>query len=205
MRELKGGQGLAKYSGFSLIELLVVLVIVALVTSLMVEGLATTWRSFDKLSAKGLSLSQAQLPLSWFEQSVRGAVLYHPYKPVVRGDSQHFEFITTSAPNDEKHIPQQVVWSIRPFNRNTGQTYWQLAFKAEFDNREVAIMQFELQPRFEYWDGQQWLTDFKPEESQLPTLIRIINDERVLNMAKALRPALADMPPELAKFGEYEF
>jgi general secretion pathway protein J len=205
MNKFKNVQGLKSHSGFSLIELLVVLVIVALVTSLMVEGLATTWRSFDKLSAKGLSLSQAQLPLSWFEQSVSGAVLYHPYKPVVEGGSQQLEFITTNVPNDEKHIPQQVLWSIQARSGNAGQTYWQLVFKAELDDTEVTIMQFELQPRFEYWDGQQWLSDFKPEQSLLPAVIRIVNDERVLIMAKALRPVLPDMPPELLLFGEYEF
>lgn len=205
MSKFKGGQNVKCHSGFSLIELLVVLVIVGLVTSLMVEGLGTTWRSFDKLSSKGLSLTQAQLPLSWFEQSVSGAVLYHPYKPVVSGDSQQFEFITTNVPNDEKHIPQYLLWSIQPYTSNTGQTYWQLTFKAELDNSTVTIMQFDSQPRFEYWDGVQWSSDFKPEQSLLPTVVRMVNDDRVLLIAKALRPVLADMPPELAQFGEYEF
>jgi len=205
MTKFKNRHRLKHVAGFSLIELLVVLVIVALVTSLLVEGLGTTWRSFNKLSAKGLSMTQAQLPLSWFEESVSGAVLYHPDKPVVSGDSQQFEFITVNVPSDDKHIPQQLVWSIQQKNTIKGQAYWLLTFKAEFSNSEVTIMQFDQQPRFEYWNGQQWLSDFKPTKSLLPTAIRLSKDDSVLIIAKAIRPVLADVPPELAQFGQYEF
>lgn len=191
--------------GFSLVELLVVMVIVSLVTSLLVEGLATTWRSFDKLSSKGLSLSQAQLPLQWFEESVRGAVLYHPDKPVVSGDSQQFELITTNVPNDERHIPQQVLWSVNQAYDENNQVYWVLTFTAELESKEVAVMRFAEQPRFEYWNGQIWGNDFKPAKSLLPTAVRLIQDDSVLILAKASRPVLADVPPELPLFGEYEF
>jgi general secretion pathway protein J len=205
MTKLKDRYRLKQLAGFSLIELLVVLVIVGLVTSLLVEGLGTTWRSFDKLSAKGLNMTQAQLPLSWFEESVSGAVLYHPDKPVVSGDSQQFEFITMNVPNDERHVPQQVLWSIQQKNTTSGLAYWQLAFKAELAENELVIMQFDKQPRFEYWNGQQWLNDFQPDNSLLPTAIRLVSDEIILIIAKPVRPVLADVPPEMALFGEYEF
>jgi general secretion pathway protein J len=205
MQKVKSGSSLKYPSGFSLVELLVVLVIVGLVTSLLVEGLGTTWRSFDKLSSKGLTLSQAQLPLSWFEESVSGAVLYHPDKSVVSGDSQHIEFITVNVPNDDKHIPQQILWSIQQQSLSNGQVYWTLAFKAELNNSEVPIMQFDQQPRFEYWNGQQWFSDFKPTKSLLPTAIRVTTDDSVLILAKAIRPVLADVPTELLQFGRYEF
>jgi general secretion pathway protein J len=205
MTKLKDRYRLKQLAGFSLIELLVVLVIVGLVTSLLVEGLGTTWRSFDKLSAKGLNMTQAQLPLSWFEESVSGAVLYHPDKPVVSGDSQQFEFITMNVPNDERHVPQQVLWSIQQKNTTSGLAYWQLAFKAELAENELVIMQFDQQPRFEYWNGQQWLNDFQPDNSLLPTAIRLVSDEIILIIAKPVRPVLADVPPEMALFGEYEF
>ena len=205
MKKLISAHKLKQITGFSLVELLVVLVIVGLVTSLLVEGLGTTWRSFDKLSSKGLTLSQAQLPLSWFEESVSGAVLYHPEKPVVSGDSQQFEFMTVNVPNDDKHIPQQLNWSIQQQRLSNGQINWFLSFKAELDHNEVTIMYFEQQPRFEYWDGQQWLKDFNPVKSLLPVAVRVIQDNSVLIFTKAIRPELADMPPELLQFGQYDF
>jgi general secretion pathway protein J len=186
--------------GFTLIEMLVVLVILALTTSLMTKGLSTTWNNFSRLSARDLMSSSAQLPVSWFEESLVGAVLYHPYEVQVSGDAQSFEYKTFNAPNSSKHIPQQITWSITSENLK-----WHLVFATESSRVPVIVSEFRMQPKFEYWVDQEWKPEFLPIDGRLPLAVRILEEERVWAIAKIGRPEMADMPAELPAYGEYEF
>jgi len=189
-----------KMSGFSLIEMLVVLVILALTTSLMTQGLSTTWSNFSRLGARDLLNSSAQLPFSWFSQSLAGAVLYHPDVPSVIGSANRFEYITFMAPDDAKHIPQKIVWQL--VSTDGG---WQLAFSSESHPQLSYIKAFSSLPRFEYWVDQQWQTEFKPDAGRLPTAVRIVQQDTIMVVAKIARPEQADIPAELPIFGKYEF
>jgi general secretion pathway protein J len=193
------------YSGFTLIEMLVVMVILALTTSLLSEGLATTWRSFDKLSSRTLANSSTPLTLSWFEESVASALLYHPEKALVKGESHRLEFITFASPDDARLIPQRVVWLIDVDNNSSQSPHWTLSFQSETSPQFTQVAKFFTEPRFEYWDGESWLNDFLPIDGQLPIAMRILVAEQVWAMAKPERPVKADMPGELAQFGDYEF
>lgn len=186
--------------GFTLIEILVVLMILALTTSLMTQGLSTTWNNFSRLGARDLVNSAAQLPVSWFEQSLAGAVLYHPYKVQASGHSNSFEYITFNAPNDSEHMPQQIIWSIIPTNSK-----WHLAFATTNSQTPTIISDFNTQAKFEYWFNQQWQAEFVPLDGRLPLAVRIINEGKVWGIAKIGRPEEADMPAELPAYGEYEF
>lgn len=190
--------------GFTLVEMLVVMVILALTTTLLTEGLSTTWRSFERLGARSLISSAAQLPLNWFEQSLAGAVLYHPDKVLVKGNNNSFQFTTFMAPDDPKHIPQQLNWNIVADNSANQINPWTLSFSSEL-NKPVVVYRFANQPQFEYWDGQQWLSEFDPTDASLPLAARITVAGQVWAIAKIARPEKADVPTELAMFGLYEF
>jgi general secretion pathway protein J len=204
-RPISPAHSKARLKGFTLIEMLVVMVILALTTSLLTEGLSTTWRSFERLGARSLITSSAQLPLSWFEQSLAGAVLYHPDKVLVRGNNNSFYFTTFMAPDDPKHIPQQLNWAIKPFNSVNKETLWSLSFQSELSQKTLVVQNFVSQPRFEYWNGQQWLSEFHPKGGSLPEAARIVVDGQTWAIAKIGRPALADVPIEMEVFGAYEF
>jgi len=195
--------------GFTLVEMLVVMVILALTTTLLTEGLSTTWRSFERLGARSLIASSAQLPLSWFEKSLAGAVLYHPDKVLVQGSSQLFYFTTFMAPDDPQHIPQKITWSIESNNSGllSGQQSlpWSLTFKSELTKQTHLVHSFATQPSFEYWDGQQWLSEFYPQNASLPVAARINVGGQVWAIAKIMRPAMADIPAVMAQSGVYEF
>lgn len=191
--------------GFTLIEMLVVMVILALTTSLLTEGLSTTWRSFERLGARSLISSSAQLPLTWFEQSLAGALLYHPDKVLVQGNSQIFQFTTLMAPDDPKHIPQQLTWIIENNTSVNVNKAWSLSFQSAFSQEVNVVQSFASQPSFEYWDGQQWLSEFYPENARLPEAARITIKGQTWAIAKIARPEKADVPTELAMFGLYEF
>jgi general secretion pathway protein J len=194
-------------AGFTLIEMLVVMVILALTTSLLTEGLSTTWRSFERLSARNLMASSAQLSVSWFEKSVAGALLYHPDKVLVRGQPHSFEFVTFASPDDVKQTPQRLVWRISSdTSYNTGQvTKWVLAFQSEMTSQFTQVASFVGEPKFEYWDGNRWLAEFLPVDGRLPVATRIIVADNVWAIAKSGRPVMADVPAELPVFGVYEF
>jgi general secretion pathway protein J len=194
-----------KDKGFTLVEMLVVMVILALTTTLLTEGLSTTWRSFERLGARSLIASSAQLPLSWFEQSLTGAVLYHPDDILVKGNSQNFQFTTFMAPDDPKHIPQTLTWSIESNDNNQSGFAWSLSFESEWSQQAHVIHRFSTSPNFEYWVGQQWLSEFSPADARLPEAARIIVDGEVWAVAKIGRPARADVPVEMPEYGVYEF
>jgi general secretion pathway protein J len=191
---------ISRNSGFTLIEMLVVLVILGLTTSLMTQGLSTTWNNFSRLGARDLINSHAQLPISWFEQSLVGAVLYHPYDVQVSGDANSFKYITFNAPSDAKHIPQPITWSIVNTNLK-----WQLAFTTNSSELPIIIRDFSSPPKFEYWFEQQWQAKFSPEDARLPLAVRIVHEDKIWSVAKIGRPEEADMPAELPMYGEYEF
>jgi general secretion pathway protein J len=189
-----------KLSGFTLIEMLVVLVILGLTTSLLSEGLSNTWRNFERLGARDMMTTSAQLPINWFAESVDGAVLYHPYVPVVKGDAQGFEFISIKVPNDMHHTPQTIRWTI-----DSNAQGWALSFVSTFTNQPVSVKQFDSLPVFQYLFDGKWQLEFSPKDARLPNAVRIYLNNYVYLVAKPRRPVIADMPLELPIFGQYEF
>jgi general secretion pathway protein J len=194
------GREITSQQGFTLIEMLVVLVILALTTSLMTQGLSTTWRNFERLGARDLMNSSAQLPLSWFEESLAGAVLYHPDKPLAIGNSHYFEFITFNIPSDLKHISQKITWRFVAMGNE-----WQLGFTIDKQKNYVPVSVFDYQPKFEYLTEQNWVTEFSPKSGKLPLAVRIIYGNEVWSVGKIGRPELADLPAGMANMGKYEY
>lgn len=193
-----------RLTGFTLIEMLVVLVILGLTTTLLSEGLSNTWRNFERLGARDMMATSAQLPINWFTESVDGAVLYHPYVPLVKGDAQSFEFISTKVPNDIRQTPQTIRWYIDS-NIDSNKQGWALFFVSTFNIQPVRVKQFDALPVFQYLYDGSWQQEFSPKDARLPNAVRINLDNKVYLIAKPGRPAVADMPAELPIFGEYEF
>jgi general secretion pathway protein J len=189
-----------KFNGFTLIEMLVVLVILGLTTTLLSEGLSNTWRNFERLGSRDMMANSAQLPINWFADSVDGAVLYHPFVPVVRGDAQNFEFISIKVPNDERHTPQTIRWTIDSNGQN-----WTLSFVSAFNEQPIRVKQFDTLPVFQYLYEGKWQMEFSPVDASLPNAVRINLANKVYLVAKPGRPVMADIPVELPIFGEYEF
>ena len=185
--------------GFTLLEMLVVLVILGMTTTVLSQGLATTWQNFERLGAKQLSLSSAELPRQWFRDSVKHALLYHPYQPIVQGGPGRFRLVSAAVPNDPENVPTSMEWLIKEEGG-----IWSLGFSSE--GADIIFIKNSMKPlKFEYLVQEDWQTFFSPEDSRLPTAVRI--SEGFDNWALAVpgRPGRADMPQELALFGEYDF
>lgn len=187
-------------TGFTLIELLVVLVITSITTSLLITGLNSTWNNFDKLLAKNLTLTSARLPAVWFENSIRGSVLYHPEKVYFRGDQTSMSFVTIASPNAFTKEPASLHWAI-----SNQQDSFVLGFSVTSKQELKAIHPFTTAPRFEYLVAGDWIDKFEDQAGLLPDAVRIVYGNAIWAFATPQRPVKADVPSELPIVGKYEF
>ena len=183
--------------GFTLIELLVVLVVTALTTSLLMTGLNTTWTNFEKLSSRNLIFSQAQIPKTWFTESIRGALLSHPDTPTFSGTDHRISMLSFLTP-DTTAVPKQVVWELREQNGTS------VLGIVEGEAQYSALLTFNEPVHFEYLIQQEWQRTFSPTIGQLPRAVRIQGTQTQV-LALVYRPTDADVPPEIPAFGKYEF
>ena len=183
--------------GFTLVELLVVMIIVSAITTLLVSGLSTTWDNFSKLNSSKLTIVSSKLPLLWFSNSVNGALLYHPKKSYFTGTRQSFTYITSLAPDTPKGVPTEVTWSL---DNN------QLVYLNNEKNDAVNVLTSNSKLYFEYLENNEWVQDVSNKEGQLPEAIRIIDENNhILVMASPQRPTTADIPDDIRLDGELQF
>lgn len=185
--------------GFTLLEMLVVLVILGMTTTMVTQGLTATWQTFLRLNARDLSLSAAQLPQQWFRESVKHGVLYHPHEAIFEGDHDKFTFVSAAAPSDPFQVPQKMEWII-----TTSNGVWSLAFATE-GKEPIAIKESLEVMEFAYFVDGNWVNMFAPDDSRLPAAIRIMQGSERWVFAVPGRPSKADVPVELPLFGEYDF
>lgn len=185
--------------GFTLVEMLVVLVITALTASIMVTGLETTWRNFTKLDSKFLSSNSAQLPKLWFIQSVEASLLRQHTKVSFSGNETSFRHITSNIPSEEATGIHQCDWSLVPVEAKTS-----LRFKcAGSDQLEVVVIDEQLS--FSYLTNGGWVNQFENRKGELPLAVKILSDTQEWVVASPLHPQFADVPAEIPTSGQYEF
>ncbi len=186
--------------GFTLIEVLVVLVIMSLTTTLLVSGLSTTWANFDKLTAKNLRTTSSNMPQQWFNQSYKGAVMFHPYEPNFVGTPQGFSHVTTTAPSAKHSSPQNIAWKLTNCTNNVCDLQFILS-----DANPVTIATVSNTYRFYYLVNGEWQEAFQPDNAVIPAAIKLSARDNDWTLVTAGRPVNADMPAELPPFGKYEF
>lgn len=188
-----------KSKGFSLIELLVVMVIMSLVTSLLAVGLSATTRNFERLNTRSLINNHSNLSLVWLRESIFDAVQYHPESPVFSGTSNSLSFISASAPDAANGQATHLIWSLKKQGDSTFLSY------ASAFSTEINFTKMNSNSYFEYFSNQKWGAAFVPTAAALPDAIRLIENERVVMFAHLRKPGLAVVPAEMAAFGAYEF
>jgi prepilin-type N-terminal cleavage/methylation domain-containing protein len=188
----------AKQLGFSLVELLVVLVIVSATTALLVSGFSITWKNFSKLSQRDLLMNSNLMGERWLRESVNDAVLYHPDTPNFIGDAYELSFISKSVPWNSEHIPTEISWTLVE-----GESFSNLQISSLA--QPIQLVDFPLDSQFQYLYQQRWQSSFAPSDAELPYAFRIVHQGNTLFYATFKRPGKAEVPPEMVTFGEYEF
>lgn len=185
--------------GFTLIEILVVMVIMSLTTSLLISGLTTTWSNFERLNSRQLKINGLELPKLWFNNSYAAALHSHPSKVTLNGNEESVSFTTFSVPNETLGKPRKITWSI-----NKKQEEYSLGFSTSKSAR-IDIVNTSAPMKFEYLHNGSWQNTFSTA-GILPKAIRVVLPQsKIWTTANLKRDVNAYHPPELELFGAYEY
>ena len=167
--------GRRKNAGLSLLEMLVVLVLAALLSTLLIQGLGLFLSGMESVQQHSGRAAKALLPQRWFTATVAGMVPYLDPEKAFKGDGQGFEGLTLASLTNEPGLPLRVRWSIAA----DGSVRY-----AEVSEREDDGLEWVLLPEpgaalaFEYagLDGQ-WRDLWQPAPMQrqwLPRQVRLV-------------------------------
>ena len=101
-----------RQQGLTLMELLVALVLVALLATLIVQGVAFFGVSYDAVKRNQRDATHAALRQRWFVSSVRGILPYGVEARAFKGDAAGFETMTLQPLNGEPGMPTFVRWEV---------------------------------------------------------------------------------------------
>lgn len=185
--------------GFTLIEMLVVLVIISLTTTLLIEGLGTTWRNFDKLNGQQLSVNKSLLPKKWFIDSFKGAQLFHPLKAAFTGNSKSMSFTTIYPPGALVPTPSKLTWSIEIKNSTSQEMYFSID-----GGKKVKVADLNGQYNFTYLNESKWSNSYEPREAKLPRAIKIVDGDEQWVFCTPGRDIITTVPTSIAINGTHE-
>ena len=161
--------------GFTLIEVLVVLIIVGMTSGVLFQALEQAYRLQERFGMELFKAQQGQMAADWYRQTVQGL---HPDYPdgqnVFHGEGREFSGLTGNPLSDEYGAPTPVTWKIRS-NPQNGIT--ELVYLEE--KRETQVLTWRgNQARFIYLDEQQTPHDSWPPplglSTQLPKQIQLM-------------------------------
>lgn len=184
----------SKQTGFTLIEVLVVLIITGMVGGVLFQALEHAYRLQDRFGVELFSVQQGQMAADWYRQTIQGL---HPDYPdgqsIFHGSNQEFSGLSSNPLSREYGAPTPITWRIRS-NRQNGTT--QLVYLEE--KRETIILSWRgNEARFVYFDEKQAPHDSWPPPlglwTQLPKRIQLVakdTGDTVNIVAATMGPAI---------------
>ena len=168
--------------GLTILEMLVVLMLVALLGTLVIQGLAFFVRSYDAVTRDHRTTTHAALRQHWFVTAVRGIVPYGVQARAFAGDGTAFVAMTLQALNAEPGLPTQTRWSINIGGgtqavsyAEDGGTAWQVL---ETDAGNLAFQYADSANRWhDRWPIAEAPTNWTPK------LIRLTSDRGTIWLA----------------------
>jgi len=180
-------------AGFTLIEILVVLIIVAMVSGLLFQALERAYRLQERFGMELFNVQQGQMATDWYRQTIQGL---HPDYPDGRnrfqGKDREFSGLTSNPLSNEYGVPTPVNWKILE-NRQYGVT--ELVYLEEQQEAPILIWRGNG-ARFIYFDEKQTPHDSWPPplglSKQLPKQIQLVaqgTSEPINIVASPMGPA----------------
>ena len=183
--ELKNTKHTSKYKnqihtrGFTLLEMLVVLVLVGLISTLLLQGFAAVLHLRAGFLAQLEASQRGTLQEYWFRSSVAAVVTdYRDGKHIFKGEEHKLSGLTIAALDQMVGMPSPFVWQLKYANGTTTLLYQN--HKGEY--WEIAHWLGD-HGRFRYIavDGQwysQWPPRFGLEPAQIPRVILLDGQRR---------------------------
>ena len=108
--------------GFTLVEILVVLVIVSLVSGILFQAMGQVMHLQKKFGVELVHSQQGVMLLDWFQQSVEGLMPdYADGKDKFVGSERRFSGLTTNPLAAENGVPTPLAWELA-FDPDSGET-----------------------------------------------------------------------------------
>lgn len=162
-------------TGFTLIEVLVVLIIVGMVSGVLFQALERAYRLQERFGMELFSAQQGQMAADWYRQTVQGLQPDYPDgRSIFQGSQLEFSGLTSNPLSDEYGAPTPITWKIRN-NRQNGTM--ELAYLEE--KQETTILAWRSkEARFIYFDEKLMPHDSWPPPlglwTQLPKQIQLV-------------------------------
>ncbi len=188
--------------GFTLIEMLVVLIMVAMISGVLFQALERSYSLQRRFGTELFKVQQGQMATDWYRQTVQG--LYPDQRDasnVFHGDASSFAGLTTNPLGDDHGAPTPFQWTllIHPDQGNT-----ELVYRESGPTTTLLSWQ-GTDAKFVYLDEQQVAHDRWPPplglSPQLPRQIQIeakSGGERIAIIASPMGPT--EPPPRPLDF-----
>ncbi|MDD2914410.1 MAG: type II secretion system protein [Gallionella sp.] len=162
-------------TGFTLIEVLVVLIIVGMTSGVLFQALERAYQLQQRFGMELFNMQHVQMATDWYRQTVQGL---HPDYPngqhIFHGDDREFSGLTNNPLSDEYGAPTPFIWKLRdkPQDGITELVY------IEEEREAIVLVLRGNQTRFIYFDEKQVSSDSWPPplglSTQLPKQIQLM-------------------------------
>lgn len=185
---------MVKHHGLTLIEMLVTLVLVAIISTVIMQGMGYIWgiqNRYNQIISQG---AEQNMHLSWWRESITGLVTQLPNDPnVFHADEYQFEGQSLGALGYPLGVPSLMRWQI---TTQSGKT--------ELVGNGQAILTLPAGSQFAYLDADRkqhnhWplaqLPNQQSPNPQLPEVIVIHQGEQIVWAASPQQPQVPKTPP----------
>lgn len=164
--------------GFTLIEVLVVLIIVAMISGVLFQVLERAYRLQERFGVELFNVQHGQMAADWYRQSVQGLLPDYPDgRNIFQGKDREFSGLSSNPPSDGYGMPTPITWKIRN-NRQNGTM--ELAY-LEGKQETIILAWHSNEARFFYFDEKQTSHDSWPpplgRSTQLPKQIQLVTKD----------------------------
>lgn len=183
-------------SGFTLVEVLVVLIIVGIVSGVLFQALENAYRLQRRFGTELFKVQQGQMAADWYRQTVHG--LYPDYpegRNVFQGSEREFSGLSLNPLGDDYGASTPITWKLKRNEQDGGN---ELIYSTE--QRETPILSWQGKPaRFVYLDEQQAPHDSWPPKlglsAQLPKQIHLVAQDAGESVVIVASPQGPATPP----------
>lgn len=162
-------------TGFTLIEVLVVLIMTGTITGVLFQALERAYRLQDDFGAELFGAQQGQMATDWYRQTVQGLRIDYPdSKNLFKGSEQEFSGLSDNSLGRKAGAPAPIRWQIR---KNLRSGLIELVYSEQ--DKDTPILSWQTKAaRFAYIDDQQTAHDIWPPPMgrwpQMPKHIQLV-------------------------------